>query len=62
MLDLLMRYVVVASALLVPLLLLAGFVWVIVRPISLPDVQKAHADGRRSGDTGREPGSIVGPQ
>ena len=56
MLDLIMRYVVVASALLVPLLLLAGFVWVIMRPISLEDVQKRRAGGPRSRDDARDPG------
>ena len=60
MLEIVMRFILVASAILVPLLILAGVVWVIMRPISLEDVQRRHAGAARTQESaGRE---MVAPE
>lgn len=44
MLDVVMGYALIAVVLLVPLLLLAGLVWVLIHPLDLEQVNTKHTD------------------
>lgn len=65
MLELITNYILIGIAVAIPVLFLAGLVWVLVRPISLEDVERRHRE-RPAGDappagsgtgTGRETGA-----
>ena len=50
MLQLITNYVLIGIAVLIPVLFLAGVVWVLVRPLSLEDVERRHRERHGAGE------------
>ncbi len=49
MLELITNYILIGIAVAVPVLFLAGVVWVLVRPLSLEDVERRHRERHGGG-------------
>ena len=49
MLELITNYILIGIAVAIPVLFLGGMVWVLVRPLSLEDVERRHRERHASG-------------